>query len=55
MKRATKKEKLRADLLAFKEWIKRSRHVTLPDLLVVLRRKLRGHDNYYGVPGSRVC
>jgi hypothetical protein len=48
----TNKEKFRASLLAFKEWTKRSRSVKLPDLLVVLRRKLRGYWNYYGVRGN---
>jgi len=52
VKRVTNKEKFRASLLAFKEWIKRSRSVKLPDLLVVLRRKLRGYWNYYGVRGN---
>ncbi len=52
VKRATNMEKFRAALLAFKEWIKKSRHVKLPDLLAVLRRKLRGYWNYYGVMGN---
>ena len=52
VKRVTNKEKFRASLRAFKEWIKRSRSVKLPDLLVVLRRKLRGYWNYYGVRGN---
>ena len=52
VKRGTNKEKFRAALRAFQEWIKRSRHVKLPDLLVVLRRKLRGYYNYYGVMGN---
>lgn len=52
VKRGTNKEKFRAALRAFKEWIKRFRHVKLPDLLVVLRRQLRGYYNYYGVMGN---
>jgi len=52
VKRQTNKERFRASLLAFKEWIKRSRSVRLRDLLAVLRRKLAGYWNYYGVRGN---
>ena len=52
VKRGTNKEKFRAALRAFKEWIRRSRHEKLPELLIVLRRKLRGYYNYYGVMGN---
>ena len=52
VKRGTNKEKFRAALRAFKEWIRRSRHVKLPELLIVFRRKLRGYYNYYGVMGN---
>ncbi len=48
----TNKEKFRGSLGAFKEWIKRSRHVKFRDLLVVLRRRLQGYWNYYGVRGN---
>jgi len=52
VRRATNKEKFRGSLRAFKEWIKRSRHVKFRDLLPVLRRKLQGYWNYYGVRGN---
>ena len=50
--RRTNKEKFRGSLLAMKEWIKKVRHHKLRDLLVVLRRKLKGWLNYYGVRGN---
>ena len=50
--RRTNKEKFRGSLLAMKEWIKKVRHHRLKDLLVVLRRKLMGWLNYYGVRGN---
>ena len=46
------KEEFRGSLLAMKEWIKRVCHHRLRDLLVVLRRKLCGWLNYYGVKGE---
>jgi hypothetical protein len=39
-------------LLALKEWLKKARSLRLPDLLAVLRRKLQGYWNYYGVIGN---
>jgi len=35
-----------------KEWLKKARSLRLPDLLEILRRKLRGYWNYYGVIGN---
>jgi hypothetical protein len=52
VRRRTNREKFRASLRALKEWLKKSRHLRLPDLLAVLRRKLRGYWNYYGVIGN---
>lgn len=52
VRRRTNRQKFRASLLALKEWLKKARSLRLPDLLAVLRRKLRGYWNYYGVRGN---
>lgn len=54
VKRRTNREKYRASLRALKEWIKRARNLPLTDILAVLRRKLQGYWNYYGVRGNAV-
>jgi group II intron reverse transcriptase/maturase len=52
VKMRTNREKFRASLRALKEWLKRARSWKLRDLLAVLRRKLQGYWNYYGVAGN---
>jgi len=52
VRRRTNRGKFRASLRALKEWLKKVRCRKLTDLLVVLRRKLRGYWNYYGVIGN---
>lgn len=52
VRRRTNRKKFQASLLALKEWLKKARSLRLPDLLAVLRRKLRGYWNYYGVRGN---
>jgi len=52
VKRRTNKEKFRASLRALKEWLREVRCGKLEDLLAVLRRKLQGYWNYYGVIGN---
>lgn len=52
VKRRTNKEKFRASLRALKEWLRKVRCGRLEDLLAVLRRKLQGYWNYYGVIGN---
>lgn len=52
VKRRTNKEKFRSSLRAMKEWLRKVRCGKLADLLAVLRRKLRGYWNYYGVIGN---
>lgn len=54
VKQRTNRAKFRASLLAMKEWMKRARSWKLRELLAVLRRKLQGYWNYYGVPGNSV-
>jgi group II intron reverse transcriptase/maturase len=52
VKRRTNREKFRNSLRAMKEWIRKVRCRKLSELLVVLRRKLLGYRNYYGVIGN---
>lgn len=52
VRRRTNRKKFQASLLALKEWLKKARSLRLPDLLAVLRRKLQGYWNYYGVRGN---
>ena len=52
VKRRTNRGKFRSSLKAMKEWIRKVRCRKLGDLLAVLRRKLLGYRNYYGVIGN---
>jgi group II intron reverse transcriptase/maturase len=52
VKRRTNKEKFRGSLRALQEWLRKARNWKLRDLLAVLRRKLQGYWNYYGVLGN---
>jgi len=52
VKRSTNAKKLRASLSKLKDWLKKSRSMPLRELLATLKRKLRGHWNYYGVIGN---
>ena len=52
LKRRTSRKKLRNSLANFTEWCKQSRHVPLRELFPLLKLKLRGYYNYYGVPGN---
>ena len=50
--RRTAKKKLRSSLRACKDWLKVNRHKRLPVLLKTLKRKVRGHYNYFRVVGN---
>lgn len=52
VKMRTNREKFRSSLRALKDWLKANRSLNLHQLLAVLRRKLQGHGNYFGVPGN---
>ena len=52
VRRTTNPKKIRSTLRGLKDWLKKSRSLPLPELLATLRRKLRGHWNYYGVIGN---
>jgi len=52
VRRTTNPKKFRSALRGLKDWLKKNRSLRLRDLLATLRRKLRGHWNYYGVIGN---
>lgn len=52
VKRKTAKKKYRASLRAMKDWIRKARSWPLKLILSSLRRRLRGHWNYYCVKGN---
>ncbi len=47
--RKTSPKKFKAKVKEFKMWIRRERHMPEAELVDVIRRKLLGHYNYYGV------
>ncbi len=52
VRRTTTAKKFRAGLAALKEWLKKSRSLPLPELIAILKSKLQGIWNYYGVIGN---
>ena len=52
VKRQTNRKKMNASLEAMKQWIQKNRSRTLKELAPILRGKLQGHYNYYGVIGN---
>jgi len=52
VQRRTSRKKLRNSLANFTQWCKQSRHVPLRELFPLLKLKLRGYYNYYGVSGN---
>ncbi len=52
LKVKTARSRLTRGLLALKEWMARVRHLSVDVQAEALARKLRGHFNYYGVPGN---
>jgi group II intron reverse transcriptase/maturase len=49
MKRKTISKRLTAKLKGYKEWLKKNRTLTTPEILRLTGAKLRGHYGYYGV------
>ena len=49
MKRKTISKRLTAKLRLYKEWLKKNRTLTTPEILYKTMQKLRGHYGYYGV------
>jgi len=52
IKRRTSREKLRASIAGFTEWIKANRNKKISKTMMKLRTKYRGYWNYYGVIGN---
>ena len=52
VQRRTSRKKLQHSLANFTQWCKHSRHMPLGKLFPLLKSKLRGYYNYYGVPGN---
>ena len=52
IKRKTSRKKLRKSLVAFGEWIKANRNKRLRAVFDMLKVKLRGYYNYYGLIGN---
>ena len=49
VKRKTSKKKIKKAMSNFKTWIKKNRNRKLSDIMVTVKKKLRGHYNYYGI------
>jgi len=49
MKRKTISKRITAKLKVYKEWLKKNRTLTTPEIIQKTARKLRGHYGYYGV------
>ena len=52
LSKRTDRQRLRAAITAFTEWVKCHRHLKPVLLLAAVRAKLTGHYNYYGLPGN---
>ena len=52
LQRVTSKKRMRAKLSAVKTELARRMHQSIPEQGAWLARVLRGHNNYYGVPGN---
>jgi len=52
LKRRTARKKLKQTLKAYNVWIKLNRHKKLVYIMSVLRRKLIGFQNYFGLPDN---
>lgn len=52
LKRRTARKKLKQTLKAFNVWIKLNRHKKLSVIMPILRRKLIGFQNYFGLPDN---
>lgn len=52
VQRMTAPKKLRQSVARFTEWIRAKRHLRMRPLMILLRRKLTGYWNYFGVRGN---
>lgn len=49
VKRKTSRKKFKISVAKAKEWIKTHRHIPVPDIMEMLKRKLQGYYQYYAV------
>lgn len=49
VKRKTSKKKYKASLLRCKEWIKKNRILPTKEFMKIIKAKIQGHCNYYGI------
>jgi len=52
VRQRTARKKLQSACRRIKEWIKSNRHLKGKAFIVALNRRLRGHYNYYNIPGN---
>ncbi len=52
VQRRTSRKKFQNSLANFTQWCRRSRHIPVRELFPLLKPKLRGYYNYYGVRGN---
>lgn len=55
LKRKTSRKKYQASLLRCKEWIKANRTLPTKTFMAIIRAKIQGHCNYYGITDNRRC
>lgn len=53
VKRKTSKKKYKASLTRCKEWMKKNRTLPIDEYMKVLKVKIQGHCNYYGITDNR--
>ena len=54
VKRRTSKKKLKQKALEFKMWIKTHRNLSLKEIMAIVKLKLIGHYNYYGITDNSI-
>ena len=52
VKRKTSKKRFSRAIKTIGEWLRKHRHLPIPDQQKTLRQKLQGHYNYYGITGN---
>ncbi len=55
VKRKTSKKKYKASLLRCKEWMKRNRNIPIKQFMRIMKAKVQGHCNYYGITDNRMA
>ena len=55
VKRKTSKKKYKASLLRCKEWMKRNRNIPIKQFMRIMKAKIQGHCNYYGITDNHMA